>query len=605
MVAGINGDFFNTSNGLPIGILVSDGKLLSSDGGYYAIGFREDGSAVIGKPGLSVTADLGYQLADSTGYASEVIRTIAGVNKARVSTGGIYLYTYDFNDRHTTGNTEAGVDVLCTIVDGSLAIGATLTLRVEQVIEATSATAIGPDQVVLSANALSSTYHTDALRNIPAGAEITLTITAADEDWNDVVYACGALYSLVEDGSVVSGLPSGQNPRTAVGVKRGRHRRLLHHRRPALRPLHRRHPHPGGPAAHRAGLRGRRRPGRRRLHHPDRHAAGRHRRRHRQPPLRRQRADGDQPPVPGGRQRALRPSGPLLCPGGLRLRPGRQQGGDLRRRRGHQLHPHGGGTIDLDASAGELDGSILTTPARGGDITVTASHGRQEGSTAVHAIADPTDVAIRNASGTALTSLSTTLGAVTQLTATAAWNHISLKADAEAFTWEVDGKIGTIDENGNFTATAPGTGTITVSAGRPERHPRHRLRHRVLRRRHGGGGLRGLHHHLPGLRQQLDFSLNHTADTVRMGRGSARVDYTLTETGASQGLTPPSGGPPGAPASTPAPTRRCTCGSTATAPAIRSPCSAASGTGASGSLVTTLDFTGWKQVTVSLAAGSL
>ena len=67
VVAGINGDFFNTSNGLPIGLLVSDGKLLSSDGGYYAVGFLEDGSAVIGKPGLSITADLGYEMADSTG----------------------------------------------------------------------------------------------------------------------------------------------------------------------------------------------------------------------------------------------------------------------------------------------------------------------------------------------------------------------------------------------------------------------------------------------------------------------------------------------------------------------------------------------------------
>ena len=170
VVAGINGDFFNTSNGLPIGILVSDGKLLSSDAGYYAIGFREDGSAVIGKPGLSVTADLGYQLADSSGYASQVIRTITGVNKARVSTGGIYLYTYEFNDRHTTGNTEAGVDVICTVTDGSLAIGSTLTAVVEQVTEtAGTATAIGPDQIVLSANALSSAYHTDALRKHPRG----------------------------------------------------------------------------------------------------------------------------------------------------------------------------------------------------------------------------------------------------------------------------------------------------------------------------------------------------------------------------------------------------------------------------------------------------
>ena len=218
VAAGINGDFFNTSNGLPIGILVSEGEVLSSDGGYYAMGFREDGSAVIGKPGLSISANLGYQGSDSSGYFTDIIRTVAGINKARVSTGGIYLYTYDFNNRHTTGNTEAGVDVLCTIVDGSLSIGGTMTLVVDQVIEATSATAIGPDQIVLSANALSNTYYTDALRNIPVGATVTITVSAANEAWNDVQYAVGALYSLVQDGAVVSGLPSGVNPRTAVGV---------------------------------------------------------------------------------------------------------------------------------------------------------------------------------------------------------------------------------------------------------------------------------------------------------------------------------------------------------------------------------------------------
>ena len=77
VVAGINGDFFNTSNGLPIGILVSEGEVLSSDGGYYAMGFREDGSAVIGKPGLSISANLGYQGSDSSGYFTDIIRTVA------------------------------------------------------------------------------------------------------------------------------------------------------------------------------------------------------------------------------------------------------------------------------------------------------------------------------------------------------------------------------------------------------------------------------------------------------------------------------------------------------------------------------------------------
>ena len=113
VVAGINGDFYNVNTGLPIGLVVSEGELRSSDGGYYAIGFRADGTAAIGKPGVKVTARLGYM--DAEGYGEEISRQLTAVNKARVSEGGTYLYTYDFNSKHTTGNTEAGVDVLCTI----------------------------------------------------------------------------------------------------------------------------------------------------------------------------------------------------------------------------------------------------------------------------------------------------------------------------------------------------------------------------------------------------------------------------------------------------------------------------------------------------------
>ena len=37
VVAGINGDFYNVNTGLPIGLVISEGVLRSSDGGYYAI----------------------------------------------------------------------------------------------------------------------------------------------------------------------------------------------------------------------------------------------------------------------------------------------------------------------------------------------------------------------------------------------------------------------------------------------------------------------------------------------------------------------------------------------------------------------------------------
>ena len=495
VAAGINGDFFNTSNGLPIGILVSEGEVLSSDGGYYAMGFREDGSAVIGKPGLSISANLGYQGSDSSGYFTDIIRTVAGINKARVSTGGIYLYTYDFNNRHTTGNTEAGVDVLCTIVDGSLSIGGTMTLVVDQVIEATSATAIGPDQIVLSANALSNTYYTDALRNIPVGATVTVTVSAANEAWNDVQYAVGALYSLVQDGAVVSGLPSGVNPRTAVGVTADGTvvfytidgRRSGHSIGASLSQVAQRMIELGCVAA--IGLDG---GGSTTITvtQPDDTTA----------------ATINRPS--DGSERAVanhlflvatnEPTGELghfyVQADNAYVLAGSKVEISAAAVDTNYIPMDEDYDYDLEASDGELDGNILTTPKRGGEITVTASSGRREGSTTVYAIEDPTDVVIRDSSGTALTTLNAATGTTTQLAATAAYNHISLKADPEAFTWEVTGDIGTVDES------FEGSTTIFRGSG-----------------------------------SNMDFSLNHSADTVRMGSGSAKVDYTLTETGASQG----------------------------------------------------------------------
>ena len=46
VIGGINGDYFDIPNGLPIGLVVSKGELKSTDAGLYAIGFRADGSAM-------------------------------------------------------------------------------------------------------------------------------------------------------------------------------------------------------------------------------------------------------------------------------------------------------------------------------------------------------------------------------------------------------------------------------------------------------------------------------------------------------------------------------------------------------------------------------
>ena len=520
VVAGINGDFYNVGTGLPIGIVVTDGLLRSSDAGYYAVGFRKDGSAVLGKPGVKVTADLGYKDAAS---GIRITRQLAGVNKARVSAGGIYLYTYEFNDRHTTGNTEAGIDVICSVEDGQLAIGDTLTLRVEQVVEAAAATAIREGQVVLSVNLKSDAYHVNALRYVPVGAEINVDVTAASDEWNDVDYAVGALYSLVENGAAVSGLQAGAAPRTAVGQRADGS--LVFYTIDGRKPGHSIGASMCQVAARLIEL-------------------------------------GCEPALclDGGGSTTLSITEPDELAAKTVNKPSE---GSERAVTNHIFlvadnEPSGrlshfyvsadydyvlaGSKVNISAAAvdtnfipmekrydlwasdGELDGNVLTTPSRGGDITVTAESGSKHGETTVHAIKTPDSVSIRNSSGTVLKELTVSPGSTTALTAAAVYSHLPLKADPEAFTWTVEGNIGTIDQQGRFTAATPGTGTITASAGGQSATVNvtvSKMALKTVEDFESGNTI------FNALGYGANFERVSGSEYVRLGRGSGKMSYTL------------------------------------------------------------------------------
>lgn len=531
VVAGINGDFYNVNTGLPIGIVITEGVIRSSDAGYYAIGFREDGTAVLGKPGLKFTVDMGYQADNGSGMPGEVTRQITAVNKARVSTGGIYLYTYDFNTKHTTGTTEAGVDVLCTIEDGQLSIGEAMTLTVERVMETASATAIGPDQVVLSANLQSDEYLVNTLRNLSEGTELTVSVSAASDAWNDVEYAVGALYSLVENGSVASGLQAGAAPRTAVGQRPDGTllfytidgRKSGHSIGATMSQVAQRLIELGCTTA--LCLDG---GGSTTLTvtAPDELAAGR-----------------VNTPSDGG-ERAVTNQ--------IFLVAGSEPSGKLSHFYVSADHDYvlAGSKVnisasavdtnyipmdrdyDLDASAGKLDGNVLTTPSRGGEITITAESGKKKGTTTVYAIAEPTDVAIRNSSGTIITTLSAAPGTTTVLTGSAAYHHISLKADPEAFDWEVTGGIGTIDQSGNFTATTPGSGTITATAGGKTATVQVTVSQMALRTvedfENGPGTI-----YSPTPTGGMSAEQNTVMEYVAFGRGSLKLHYSMAGSSSS------------------------------------------------------------------------
>ena len=518
VVAGINGDFYNVSTGLPIGLVITDGVLRSSDAGYYAIGFRADGTAVLGKPGVKVSADLGYAVDDGSGSPVELIRPVIAVNKARTNSG-VFLYTYDFNAKHTTGTTEAGVNVVCTVEQGQLAIGSTVTARVERV-EETTVTSIQPDQIVLSANANADAYYTNALRNMSAGSEVTLTVSA-NAGWDDVEYAVGALYCLAENGAVASGLAAGVNPRTAVGQKADGTlvfytidgRRSGHSIGASLTQVGQRLVElgcetvlclDGGGSTNLA------------VTTPDSTDASIINR-----PSETNRKVTNQIFLVASNRSSGRLDHFYVKAASDYVLAGSSVAVNVTGVDTNYIPMDAG--YDLSASAGTLENGMLTTPASGGDVTVTASGRGSRGSTVVHAIRTPDTLTLKN--GTAsLTTLTVTPGSKTTLTAGAVWNHLTLAADARAFTWSVSGDIGTVDENGVFTATAPGSGSLTVSAGGKSLTIPVTVARQALKTVEDFEDTGLIFSSGP----YLKVSRTHASDYVQRGRYAGKLDYTLS-----------------------------------------------------------------------------
>lgn len=466
VVAGMNGDFFNTGNGLPIGLVISDGTVKSSDGSYAAIGFKRDGSAVVGKPKLTISADLGYEVRDESGHTTQVERTIAAINKARVSTGGIYLYTDAFNAKQTTGSTESGIDVICEVKDGELAIGDTLKLEVINVVETENKATVVPDgQIVLSVNDKSSDYFTDAMKIEEIGNTITIKIKAADDEWDDVHTALGALYTLVEDGRPVSGLPAGAGPRTAVGQKKNGNiifytidgRQKGHSIGASMTQVADRMVELGCETV--LGLDGGgstmftvTRPDQTESMILNRPSDGRERAVTNQLFLV---ADDD---TTGNLHHfyVTSDSDYVMAGSSTEVTATAIDSGYIPMEREY----------NLTSSDGKWDDNVLTLPKEDIDVTVVAEHSHKTGEMVIHArVPDTLTIA---ADGKTTNNLSVTPGSNVELTAVAYANHLPLSANPEDFTWSEEGDVLSVEDY-TLKAVSPGTGKLTVSGGGMEK----------------------------------------------------------------------------------------------------------------------------------------
>ncbi|MBQ2698055.1 MAG: phosphodiester glycosidase family protein, partial [Clostridia bacterium] len=207
VLAAVNGDFFSSSTGLPLGLVVTDGILRASGAGRPALGFLEDGSALIGTPALTMRM---------SGEGGEM--EVHHLNKLRTPAGGVYLLTADFSGQ--TRHSTPGVDVILRLLEGEPRIGGEVRYLVEDVIVTDQSMTIPEGCAMLSCSSENLAH--EALLALTVGTELTFTVRAEDPRWNEVREAVGTGDRLIEDGEIQSEFDSaiaGTNPRTAVGIK--------------------------------------------------------------------------------------------------------------------------------------------------------------------------------------------------------------------------------------------------------------------------------------------------------------------------------------------------------------------------------------------------
>jgi exopolysaccharide biosynthesis protein len=502
VLCGINADYFEMNTGVPDGPVVTNGVLrsysLEASSYYSAIGFRQDGSAFIGQPQLKANATfLGNTL------------VLAGVNKVRSETGGYYLFTEDFGTK--TQNTSAGLDVILTPVTDSstatqttgtagtttqttgttttttgttqstkLAIGGSVTCKVTGIRQSTDANDIPKGSFVLSVNYKSDAWLVSQLQALALGDTVVLDVSCDDARWSQATEAVGGLFRLITDGAVNSDLDSAtassaqsQEPRTAVGVKAdgsvvfytidGREygysvgatvkqvaKRLLE-----LGCVDAISFDGGGSTTFEATM-------------PDGTTTT----------LMNSPSDGSERKVSNALFLVSKLSATgtlgsvyvksdqqLLLPGATAQMTA--SGVDS------AYYPMSTGGVTWTADKGSIDSAgTYTAGTTAGAAVISAgckdaSGTNITGSTTVQVVTSPTAINVTNEqTGNSVTALALTPGEQVSLKAAAVWKLMPVAGGDSCFTFTADSAVGTIDPQGNFTASSTdGTGNLTVTAG--------------------------------------------------------------------------------------------------------------------------------------------
>lgn len=453
VVAGINGDFYDTATGYPLGVMISDGEIISGAGSNYALGFRADGSVILGEPKLSITAK----------HDGKTL-TVASINKPRVEGAGVTLLTHEFNADHTTGTHTDGVTVLCTITQGSASIGGEMRVRVSAIERGAQAVEIGRGQVALTISANGYTVDKHFLDTLTVGDHLTVAFTSENSGWETVTQAVGAMHLLVENGEEVKNLSTAYAPRSAVGIKANGElvlytvdgRQAEHSMGASLRVLAQRMVELGCETAVCFDGGG---------------------------------SSTMTATLPGAESAAVinSPSDKMerKVSNHLLLLVRDYQTGDADHLYlgassyivlpGHEVQLNAKlldsnfspmiANILYDCSAGEIRNGVFYAPEKGGPVTITASVAGYTAQIQILVVDTPDEIHVYW-DGVEVDGVTMVPGDTAQLTVSASYNHRQLETFESDFKWRVDNNLGSFDENGLLTTLfTEGVGTASISKG--------------------------------------------------------------------------------------------------------------------------------------------
>ncbi|MBQ3094519.1 MAG: phosphodiester glycosidase family protein [Clostridia bacterium] len=216
-VAAINGDHFSFATGIPMGMAISNGRILTShipphnadEYFFYVLGITDEGDVLTGEhPKMA----LSYTVGDHEGAVHRINRTREIWEEEQIC-----LYTPDYGTH--TGTDTAGTEYIIRVDEGEVTVGGTLKGTVIEQNDGNDSP-IEDGTVVLSIHVLQSAE----TEYIAVGDEIEFSFGFEDEAWNDVTFMIGGNRVIVEDGEATPydyklGVFSAPQPRSAFGVK--------------------------------------------------------------------------------------------------------------------------------------------------------------------------------------------------------------------------------------------------------------------------------------------------------------------------------------------------------------------------------------------------